>query len=66
MSEAKKDQLMDVGINDFVGWLLYYLIVTIGMVKVVKGLMWFIAMICPCRREIGTSMVESSENDDKV
>lgn len=66
MSEAKKDQLMDVGINDFVGWCLYYLTVIIGIVKVVKGLMWILAMICPCRREMGVSMVEPSENDDKV
>ncbi|KAI5424886.1 hypothetical protein KIW84_030896 [Lathyrus oleraceus] len=67
MSEAKKDQLMEVGMNDFVGGWLYYLTIIIGMVKVGKGLVWiFMAMICSCRREMRNSMVEPSENDDKV
>ncbi|KAK7337527.1 hypothetical protein VNO77_18106 [Canavalia gladiata] len=65
MVEAKKEQLMDVRITDFVGWWLYYVTVTIGMVRVVKGLMWM-AMICLCRRRVsGISTVEPSHNDDK-
>ncbi|XP_004494935.1 uncharacterized protein [Cicer arietinum] len=66
MCEAKKEQLMDVGINDFVGWCLYYLTVIIGMVKVVKGLLWIMAMVCPCTREMGISLVVPGDNDDKV
>ncbi|XP_061338387.1 uncharacterized protein LOC133285215 [Gastrolobium bilobum] len=66
VAEAKKEQLMDVGIGDFVGWWLYYLTVTIGMVRIVKGLMWMF-MISLCRRRVtGISHVESSQNDDKV
>ncbi|KAJ1412559.1 hypothetical protein SESBI_20286 [Sesbania bispinosa] len=66
MAEAKKEQLMEVGMGDFVGWCLYYVTVTIGMVRVVKGLMW-IAMIFLCRRrETEISTVEPRENDDKA
>lgn len=66
MGEAKREQLMEVGIADFVGWWLYYVTVTIGMVRVVKALMWM-ASICLCTRRLtGTSPVEPRENDDKV
>ncbi|KAK7344374.1 hypothetical protein VNO77_13899 [Canavalia gladiata] len=66
MAEAKKENSMDVGMGDFLGWWLYYLIVTIGMVRIVKGLMWMF-MISLCRRRATTiSPVESNQNDDKV
>ncbi|KAJ0239952.1 Transmembrane protein [Hirschfeldia incana] len=32
---------MDVGVVDFVNWWLYYIVVTIGMVRMVKGSLWF-------------------------
>lgn len=32
---------LDVGIVDFVNWWLYYMVVTIGMVRIVKGSLWF-------------------------
>ncbi|CAA7044267.1 unnamed protein product [Microthlaspi erraticum] len=31
----------DVGTLDFVNWWLYYMVVTIGMVRIVKGCLWF-------------------------
>lgn len=31
----------DVGTVDFVNWWLYYMVVTIGMVRIVKGSLWF-------------------------
>ena len=67
VAQVKSEQLMDVGIGDFVGWWLYYLIVTIGMVRIVKGLIW-IFMISLCRRRPTTTTieVESIQNDDKV
>lgn len=66
MAEAKREQLMDVGMADFVGWWLYYVTVTIGMIRIVKGLMWMF-MISLCRRRVTQiSPVESSDNDDKV
>ncbi|KAI4349743.1 hypothetical protein L6164_010303 [Bauhinia variegata] len=65
MAEAKKEQLMDVGMGDFVGWWLYYLTVTIGMVRIVNGLMW-IAMNSLCRRQTSISSAEPCGNDDNV
>ncbi|KAL1226240.1 hypothetical protein V5N11_017709 [Cardamine amara subsp. amara] len=32
---------LNVGIVDFVNWWLYYMVVTIGMVRIVKGSLWF-------------------------
>ena len=67
MAEAKKEMLMDVGLADFIGWWLYYITVTIGMIRIVKGLMW-IGMLFLCRQRMETeiSPVSPSENDDKV
>lgn len=49
VAEVKKEMLMSVGVADFVGWWLYYLTVTIGMVRIVKGLMW-LGMLLLCRK----------------
>ncbi|XP_027935275.1 uncharacterized protein LOC114190542 [Vigna unguiculata] len=65
VAQVKNEQLMDVGICDFVGWWLYYLVVTIGMVRIVKGMMWMF-MVSLCRRRPTTMEVESNQNDDKV
>ncbi|KAI9119511.1 hypothetical protein K1719_009387 [Acacia pycnantha] len=54
MAEAKKEQLMEVGVADFVGWWLYYLTVIIGMVRVVKAFFW---MASVCRRGTSTSEI---------
>lgn len=66
MAEVKKEQLMEVGMVDFVGWWLYYVTVTIGMVRVVKALVWVVSVCCrrPSTSEIGP--VDSGDNDDKV
>ncbi|KAI5399022.1 hypothetical protein KIW84_064408 [Lathyrus oleraceus] len=69
MSETEKEQdLMGVGIEEFVGWWLYYLTVTIGMVRIVKGVMW-IFMVSLCRRrvtEVSEVELEQNQNDEKV
>ncbi|KAF7804928.1 DELLA protein RGL1-like [Senna tora] len=69
MAEAKKEQFMDVGMADFVGWWLYYLTVTIGMVRLVKALMW-LPTFSLCRRspsEINSPLqLHPCQNDDKV
>ncbi|OIV91011.1 hypothetical protein TanjilG_16971 [Lupinus angustifolius] len=66
MAGVKKEELKDVGIGDLVGWWLYYVTVTIGMVRIVKGLMWMF-MISLCRRRVTRiSPLESYDNDDKV
>ncbi|XP_006355858.1 uncharacterized protein [Solanum tuberosum] len=56
-----------VGLVDFVGWWLYYVTVAIGMVKVVKGLIWLnFVLFC------GNIVVDSenagccTRNDEKV
>jgi hypothetical protein len=69
MVETKKEQLMEVGIEEFVGWWLYYLTVTIGMVRIVKGVIW-IFMISLCRRRVimdnSELELEPSQNYEKV
>ncbi|KHN43453.1 hypothetical protein glysoja_002036 [Glycine soja] len=70
MVEAKTEQLMDVRVSDFVGWWLYYLTLTIGIVRVLRGLMWMVT-VCLCRRRrrraTGVStVVEHCQIDDKV
>ncbi|THF97645.1 uncharacterized protein LOC114315409 [Camellia sinensis] len=66
MVEVKRELLIGVGIADFVGWWLYYLTVTIGMVKIVKGIMW-LGVILLCRRvEANSSPVDSTGNEEKV
>ncbi|CAI9761499.1 unnamed protein product [Fraxinus pennsylvanica] len=47
--EVKRELMMKIGVADFIGWWLYYLTVTIGMVRVVKGVIW-VVMILTCRR----------------
>ncbi|KAI3460750.1 hypothetical protein Pfo_017413 [Paulownia fortunei] len=59
--EVKRELMMGIGVADFMGWWLYYLTVTIGMVRVVKGLICTV-MILTRRREEG----ESRPNDEKV
>ncbi|KAM1042347.1 hypothetical protein ACFX13_032137 [Malus domestica] len=49
VAKAKRKLAMGLGVADFVGWWLYYLTVAIGMVRVVKGLMW-LSMVLLCRR----------------
>ncbi|CAI8603702.1 unnamed protein product [Vicia faba] len=68
IGETEKEQLMDVGIEEFVGWWLYYLTVTNGMVRIVKGVMW-IFMVSLCRRrviEVSEVELEQNQNDEKV
>ncbi|KAL3725280.1 uncharacterized protein LOC104431443 [Eucalyptus grandis] len=47
--EVKKELMMGIGVADFAGWWLYYLTVTIGMVRIVKGLMW-VGIVLFCRK----------------
>ena len=49
MVEVKKELSLGVGVADLVGWWLYYLTVTIGMVRIVNGIMW-LGVIFLCRR----------------
>lgn len=66
IAEAKTEELMDIKLRDFVGWWLYYLTVTIGMVRILKGLLW-ITIICMCRRRVTeSSLAEPDGDDDKV
>ncbi|XP_059625305.1 uncharacterized protein LOC132268482 [Cornus florida] len=49
VAEVKRELSMGVGVTDFVGWWLYYLTVTIGMVRVVKALIW-LGIILFCKK----------------
>lgn len=62
---AKKELSMGVGVVDFVGWWLYYLTVTIGMVRFVKGLLR-VASLLLCRRLIRHKLGASYYEQDTV
>ncbi|KAK6937265.1 hypothetical protein RJ641_030773 [Dillenia turbinata] len=64
--EAKKQNALPLGVADFIGWWLYYMTVTIGMVRILKGLLW-VVMVLLCRREINSNSFNSCEDgEDKV
>ena len=66
MVEVKKELSMSVGVSDLVGWWLYYLTVTIGMVRIVKGIMW-LGVLFLCRRvRVEPNPGDSTSNEDKV
>lgn len=59
--EVKREMMMGVGVVDFLGWWLYYVTVTVGMVRIVKGF-FFTVTILTRRRDAG----ERRPNDEKV
>ncbi|KAE8722840.1 hypothetical protein F3Y22_tig00013386pilonHSYRG00037 [Hibiscus syriacus] len=63
VAEAKKELSMEIEMADFVGWWLYYLTVTIGMVRVVKALLWLGIVLLRKNRTDGTG---EEDNQDKV
>ncbi|XWS46552.1 hypothetical protein CRYUN_Cryun14cG0077600 [Craigia yunnanensis] len=66
VAEAKKELSMSIEMADFLGWWLYYLTVTIGMVRVVKALLW-LGIIFLCRRvRRNTDETTREEDEDKV
>lgn len=55
-AEVRRELMMGIGVTDFVGWWLYYITVTVGMVRIVKGLiavLMFLVSKCTRRREKG-------------
>ncbi|KAM7495794.1 hypothetical protein LguiA_020208 [Lonicera macranthoides] len=70
VAEVKRELLMEVGLVDFVGWWLYYLTVTIGIVRVVKGLIWIGIILIFKRRRVqvndGGGEFSGIRNEDKV
>ncbi|KAF8401326.1 hypothetical protein HHK36_012260 [Tetracentron sinense] len=67
VAELKMELLKVVGVADFVGWWLYYLTVTIGMVRLVKGLIW-VGQVFLCKRRgvLEGNSECSGVDDDKV
>lgn len=63
--EVKRELLMGLGAADFVGWWLYYLTLTIGVVKVVKALMW-VGMILILKRLRIRGRRQDNDGDDIV
>lgn len=64
LGEAKRQLSIGMEMADFVGWWLYYLTVTIGMVRIVKGLLC-IAMILICRRGVGENLDDTITDEEK-
>ncbi|OVA16778.1 hypothetical protein BVC80_1543g233 [Macleaya cordata] len=62
--EIKRELLIGFGMSDFISWWLYYLTVAIGLVRIVKGFIWF-GKVLLCRRP-ERSLNCSSGDDDKV
>ncbi|XP_057774887.1 uncharacterized protein LOC130993868 [Salvia miltiorrhiza] len=58
VAEVKREMMMGVGVVDFVAWWLYYVTVTVGMVRMVRG---FISALL-----IFTRTTHTRPNDDKV
>lgn len=66
VAEVKRDLFGSVGLVDFVGWWLYYVTVAIGMVKVVKALIW-LNFVLFCGNVVDSdNAVCCTRNDDKV
>ncbi|KAH0765785.1 hypothetical protein KY285_001656 [Solanum tuberosum] len=64
--EKKRDLLISIGLADFVGWWLYYLTVTIGMIKIVKSLVWVVYVMFGRRVvDIDNIVGDSRNNDEK-
>lgn len=60
--EVKREMMMGIGVADFVGWWLYYLTVTIGMVRLIRDFVFTVAILTRRRRGDGPTR----PNDDKV
>lgn len=70
MVEVKKEMAMGVGVADLVGWWLYYQTVIIGLVMIVKGIIW-VGVILLCRRrrvegEVNPGFHSGDNEEDKV
>ncbi|XP_073136253.1 uncharacterized protein [Henckelia pumila] len=68
VAEVKRELMMGIGVSDFVGWWLYYITVTIGMVGIVKGLIGVLMFLvcnnnnCKTREDCN----KPTPNDEKV
>uniref|UniRef100_A0A7N0ZX82 Transmembrane protein n=1 Tax=Kalanchoe fedtschenkoi TaxID=63787 RepID=A0A7N0ZX82_KALFE len=67
VAEIKHQLGMSVGPGDFISWWLYYLIVTIGLVRLVRSFIWVSMSLC-CRSHMRVNASSSShiEPDEKV
>lgn len=64
MVEYESETPMGVGIAGIVGWWLYYLIVTIGVVRIVKGIITWVGVILLYRLEANPDDDDHVENED--
>lgn len=63
--DVKRDASVGVTWADFVGWWLYYLVVTIGMIRIIKSLMW-ILLVLICKKVDEGNSVDFHGNEEKV
>ncbi|GMI74024.1 hypothetical protein HRI_001071700 [Hibiscus trionum] len=68
VAEAKKELSMEIEMADFLGWWLYYLTVTVGMVRVVKALLClgFVLLCRRGRRDDIDEIISEEDDQDKV
>ncbi|KAJ8440853.1 hypothetical protein Cgig2_000741 [Carnegiea gigantea] len=64
---AKRDIMMKIELGDFLGWWLYYMTVVIGIIRIMKGIIWLM-MIPFIRRQIEDDYaidIRESEHKDE-
>ncbi|XP_071715672.1 uncharacterized protein [Rutidosis leptorrhynchoides] len=66
VTEMKNEMDIGVGVVDLMGWWLYYLVVTIGMVRVVKCLIWFGVVLLYRKVDQGRDDSDSLRVQEKV
>lgn len=66
--EVKREMMMKVGLGDFLGLWLYYLIVAIGMARIIKAIMWLCINVFSRRttNDQDYDMELIKEDEDKV
>ncbi|KAF5176985.1 Transmembrane protein [Thalictrum thalictroides] len=64
--QLKREVLMGLAITDLVNWWLYYLTVTLGVVRLVRGFLWLGEVLLCKRRLEGNNGFLYVNNDDKV
>lgn len=64
VAEVKKELLINANLADFVSWWLYYLTVTIGIVRLIRSFLWIGVVFLSSRAEKFAD--DSCGNDEKV
>lgn len=66
VAEVQREVSMGGSLANFVGWWLYYLTVTIGMVRVAKGVIWVGMVLVFRQKKVEGNAGDTIGNEDKV